>query len=53
MVSDLVESLGRRYPLDSLTFGGAPAPDILAKRARDAFPSATMYAIPPKARYSC
>ncbi|KAF8897515.1 hypothetical protein BD779DRAFT_1608102 [Infundibulicybe gibba] len=42
MVSDLTESSTAGYPLDSLLFGGAPAPDSLAERARGAFPHATM-----------
>ncbi|KAJ7180050.1 hypothetical protein C8R43DRAFT_971441 [Mycena crocata] len=44
MSSDLIESelSGSDYPLDSLTFGGAPAPDILTTRARAAFPNVTL-----------
>ncbi|KAL0949958.1 hypothetical protein HGRIS_009978 [Hohenbuehelia grisea] len=42
MVSDLSESSLAGFPLDSLLFGGAPAPDQLAARARQAFPGAMM-----------
>lgn len=45
MVADLTESCGTdNFSLDSLMFGGAPAPDSLAARARQAFPVASMYA---------
>lgn len=47
MVADLTESCGTdNFSLDSLMFGGAPAPDSLAARARLAFPSASMYVLP-------
>ncbi|KAF8165363.1 hypothetical protein B0H34DRAFT_688919 [Crassisporium funariophilum] len=42
MVADLTDSLNHGHLLESLMFGGAPAPDSLAKRARQAFPTATM-----------
>ncbi|KAJ7170536.1 hypothetical protein C8R43DRAFT_979746 [Mycena crocata] len=42
MVADLVRSSLVGYPLEGLLFGGAPSPDSLAKRAREAFPTATM-----------
>ncbi|KJA24659.1 hypothetical protein HYPSUDRAFT_38744 [Hypholoma sublateritium FD-334 SS-4] len=43
MVADLTESCGTdNFSLDSLMFGGAPAPDSLAARARQAFPVASM-----------
>ncbi|KAJ7045536.1 hypothetical protein C8F04DRAFT_438255 [Mycena alexandri] len=42
MVADLVRSSLVGYPLEGLLFGGSPSPDSLAKRAREAFPSATM-----------
>ncbi|KAJ3516840.1 hypothetical protein NLJ89_g878 [Agrocybe chaxingu] len=42
MVTDLTLSSLAGHPLEGLLFGGAPAPDSLVRRARDAFPSATM-----------
>ncbi|CAA7257483.1 unnamed protein product [Cyclocybe aegerita] len=42
MVTDLTLSSLVGHPLEGLLFGGAPAPDSLVRRARDAFPSATM-----------
>jgi acyl-CoA synthetase (AMP-forming)/AMP-acid ligase II len=42
MVSDLIESSLVGHPLEGLLFGGAPAPDSLVPRAREAFPTATM-----------
>ncbi|KAJ7783198.1 hypothetical protein B0H16DRAFT_1495863 [Mycena metata] len=42
MVADLIRSSLVGYPLEGLLFGGSPSPDSLAKRAREAFPSATM-----------
>ncbi|KAF8076364.1 hypothetical protein FPV67DRAFT_1471446 [Lyophyllum atratum] len=42
MVSDLTDSSLKGFPLDSLMFGGASAPDLLAVRAGKAFPTATM-----------
>ncbi|TFK43550.1 hypothetical protein BDQ12DRAFT_184901 [Crucibulum laeve] len=42
MVADLVNSSVAGHPLEGLMFGGAPAPDSLAARARTAFPAATM-----------
>lgn len=42
MVSDLTESSAAGHPLDSLLFGGAPAPARLAEKARQAFPTAVM-----------
>ncbi|KAJ6599084.1 hypothetical protein DFH09DRAFT_1130060 [Mycena vulgaris] len=42
MSADLIESNLAGYPLEALTFGGAPAADILTVRARAAFPSATL-----------
>lgn len=45
MVADLTESGGKeKLSLDALMFGGAPAPDSLAVRARQAFPLASMCA---------
>lgn len=44
MVSDLTESSLAGYPIESLLFGGAPAPDSLAERARRVFPNAVMSA---------
>lgn len=43
MVSDLADSSAAGHPLDGLLFGGASAPDWLAKRAREAFPAAMSY----------
>lgn len=40
MVSDLVDSSGKGYPLDTLTYGGAPAPDNLPLRVKRSFPTA-------------
>lgn len=42
MVSDLIESSLVGFSLDSLMFGGAPAPSLLAERAGQAFPSTMM-----------
>lgn len=42
MVSDLTESSAAGFPLETLTFGGAPAPDTLSKRVGRAFPTAAM-----------
>ncbi|KAF5388018.1 hypothetical protein D9615_000396 [Tricholomella constricta] len=42
MVADLTESSLAGFPLDSLMFGGAPAPDLLAARAGQTFPNAVM-----------
>ncbi|KAF8974758.1 hypothetical protein BDZ97DRAFT_1775265 [Flammula alnicola] len=43
MVADLTESSGTgNFSVESLMFGGAPAPDSLAARAHHAFPSASM-----------
>ncbi|KAJ7700065.1 hypothetical protein B0H17DRAFT_926014, partial [Mycena rosella] len=39
MSSDLIESELAGYPLDGLSFGGAPTADILTTRARAAFPN--------------
>ena len=43
MVADLTDSTAVGAPLDGLMFGGAPAPDLLAKKARQAFPTASVY----------
>jgi hypothetical protein len=42
MVTDLTLSTLVGHPLEGLLFGGAPAPDSLVARAREAFPNATM-----------
>ncbi|KAJ7744452.1 hypothetical protein DFH07DRAFT_890342 [Mycena maculata] len=42
MSSDLIESELAGYTLDGLSFGGAPAADILTVRARAAFPNVTL-----------
>ena len=42
MVTDLTLSTLVGHPLEGLLFGGAPAPDSLVARAREAFPTATM-----------
>lgn len=42
MVADLSETSAAGQPLESLLFGGASAPDWLAKQSRKAFPTATM-----------
>lgn len=42
MVIDLILSSLSGHPLEGLLFGGAPAPDSLVTRARQAFPTATM-----------
>lgn len=43
MVADLTDASGDgNFALESLMFGGAPAPDSLAARAHTAFPSASM-----------
>lgn len=46
MVLDLIESSLAGFALDSLTFGGAPAPEILSARAGKVFPTAMMCAEP-------
>jgi hypothetical protein len=43
MVTDLTLSTLVGHPLEGLLFGGAPAPDSLVARAREAFPTTTMY----------
>jgi hypothetical protein len=45
MVSDLARSSLVGFPLEGLLFGGSPTPDSLAERAREAFPTATMFVI--------
>ena len=40
MVSDLADSSAFGHPLEGLLFGGASAPDWLARTARQAFPGA-------------
>ena len=43
MVSDLTEiAEAGKFLLESLMFGGAPAPNSLAARARKAFPTTSM-----------
>ncbi|PFH52707.1 hypothetical protein AMATHDRAFT_73844 [Amanita thiersii Skay4041] len=42
MVSDLTHVAKGGLPLDSLMFGGAPAPDLLISQARKAFPASNM-----------
>lgn len=43
MVADLTDAAGDgNFALESLMFGGAPAPDSLAPRAHAAFPTASM-----------
>ncbi|KAJ7433825.1 hypothetical protein B0H11DRAFT_2179471 [Mycena galericulata] len=42
MSSDLIESELAGYPLDGISWGGAPAADVLTVRARAAFPKVTM-----------
>lgn len=44
MALDLMETSIAGYPLETLSFGGAPAPDILPKKAGQVFPSAILYA---------
>jgi len=44
MVADLTDSTAVGAPLDGVMFGGAPAPDLLAKKARQAFPTASVCA---------
>jgi len=44
MVADLTGSSKACRPLSSLMFGGAPAPDSLTMRAKQAFPTAVMFA---------
>ncbi|KAJ7129707.1 hypothetical protein C8R44DRAFT_777452 [Mycena epipterygia] len=39
MSADIIESELAGYPLDSLTFGGAPAADVLTTRAHAVFPT--------------
>lgn len=43
MLSDLADSSAAGLPLESLSFGGAPPPDVLVPRAQAAFPKAAMY----------
>jgi len=43
MSADLIESELAGYSLESLTFGGAPAADVLTTRARAAFPTVTLF----------
>lgn len=43
MSSDLIESELSGYPLDGLSFGGAPAADILTTRALAAFPNVILF----------
>lgn len=42
MVSDLTDSAGAGLSLDSLMFGGAPAPGLLPARAGRTFPTTMM-----------
>ncbi|RDB22581.1 2-succinylbenzoate--CoA ligase [Hypsizygus marmoreus] len=42
MVADLTESSLAGFPMESLMFGGAPAPEFLAVRAGRVFPDAVM-----------
>lgn len=42
MVTDLTTSNLIGYPLEVLLFGGAPAPDTLVQRAREAFPTSVL-----------
>lgn len=42
MALDLMETSIAGYPLETLSFGGAPAPDILPKKAGQVFPSAIL-----------
>ncbi|PSR90673.1 hypothetical protein PHLCEN_2v4822 [Hermanssonia centrifuga] len=42
MVTDLVESSLDGQALDTLLFGGAPAPDQLPKKAKEAFPNTVL-----------
>ncbi len=43
MVTDLVESSLDGQALDTLLFGGAPAPDQLPKKAKEAFPNTVLF----------
>ncbi len=43
MVTDLMDSSLAGYPLETLFFGGAPAPQALIERARSVFPGAQLY----------
>jgi len=42
MVSDLTDGIHTGHSLEGLMFGGAPAPETLPKRAKEAFPDALM-----------
>ncbi|KAF9012884.1 acetyl-CoA synthetase-like protein [Hymenopellis radicata] len=42
MVTDLMDSSLAGYPLETLFFGGAPAPQALIERARSVFPGAQL-----------
>jgi len=42
MVSDLMHTTHTGHSLEGLMFGGAPAPETLPKRAKEAFPDALM-----------
>jgi len=42
MVSDLMHTAHTGHSLEGLMFGGAPAPETLPKRAKEAFPDALM-----------
>ena len=42
MVTDLTTSNLIGHPLEVLLFGGAPAPDTLVQRAKEAFPTAVL-----------
>lgn len=46
MVSDLMDTSLAGYSLEGLFFGGSPAPDVLATRAKQVFPNAQLYAFP-------
>jgi hypothetical protein len=43
MALDLMDSSLAGFPLESVSFGGAPAPDMLTKQAGRVFPSATLH----------
>ena len=46
MVSDIVDAAagGQNIALDTLLFGGSPAPQVLPKRAKEVFPSTVLCA---------
>ena len=45
MVSEMIESSLAGYPLESLLFGGAAAPDQLPGKAKKVFPNTVLFGL--------